>query len=534
MDTLVAPATTASATPEKPHRWFLALVIAIVLAGCAVRLTNLGNKFYWADECSTSVWACGYPISDVRKVYSDGHVFKAQDLERFQHVNPDRNWTHTISYLVPDAKHPPGYFVLAHWWARLVGSDPAHMRLLSALLSLLAFPAIYWLCFELFGSTMVAALSMVLVAVSPLDFMWAQEARAYSLWTVFILTFCASLERAMRRRKLFDWMICCSALVLSFYTHLLSLLVGFSQTLQAVITAGGSRIRAASQCLSVLCLAVFAFSPWLFVLQANLSSTLKSWHWVERKVSLDHLFNRWTQQCSLLFCDFNLSLDNPLDIILRSLVVVLELYAVYFLWRRGERKAFWFVISLILSTSTPLLFQDLIHGGVRSLNPRYLIPCWIGIQLAVSYLLACQITATNWIKRTVWSVIAGALILAGGASCIRSCQSAVWWNKFDGPEALRVAEQVNRVDSPLLLCSKSFAISPGRFLSLARLLGPNVSLAVVSDPEAMKAADGFNHVFLLHMPGSVIACFRGPANFTLEQDAELGDQLWIAERCPRP
>jgi len=40
-----------------------------------------------------------------------------------------------------------------------------------------------------------------------------------------------------------------------------------------------------------------------------------------------------------------------------------------------------------------LVIPDLVLGGMRSIQARYLMPCYLGIPLAVAYLLATQITS---------------------------------------------------------------------------------------------------------------------------------------------
>ena len=62
------------------------------------------------------------------------------------------------------------------------------IRSLSALISLLIFPCIYWLCRELFNVPLsVPGVAIALMAISPIQLVYAQEAREYILWLVTII-----------------------------------------------------------------------------------------------------------------------------------------------------------------------------------------------------------------------------------------------------------------------------------------------------------------------------------------------------------
>ena len=62
------------------------------------------------------------------------------------------------------------------------------IRSLSALISLLVFPSVYWLCRELFNvPLLVPGVAIALMAISPIQLVYAEEAQEYILWLVTIL-----------------------------------------------------------------------------------------------------------------------------------------------------------------------------------------------------------------------------------------------------------------------------------------------------------------------------------------------------------
>jgi uncharacterized membrane protein len=75
--------------------------------------------------------------------------------------------------------HPPGYYLLLHFWLPLGQSETA-IRSLSALFSLGAIPLVYGLGRRLFGPP-VAALAALGMALFPFQVYFAQEARMYGV-----------------------------------------------------------------------------------------------------------------------------------------------------------------------------------------------------------------------------------------------------------------------------------------------------------------------------------------------------------------
>ena len=91
--------------------------------------------------------------------------------------------------------------VASHWYFIF------NIRLLSALISLLAFPAMYWLCLELFNSKLISWAAVSLIAISPFHVLYAQEARDSSLWIVSFFVLRAALLWAIRKKQILPWIV---------------------------------------------------------------------------------------------------------------------------------------------------------------------------------------------------------------------------------------------------------------------------------------------------------------------------------------
>src|SRR3712207_1759748 len=140
------------------------------------------------------------------------------------------------------------------------------------------------------------------------------------------------------------------------------------------------------------------------------------------------------------------------------------------------------------------LRADLIAGGQRSTVTRYLIPCFLGMQLAVAYLLATQITSRSgkiW-QQKLWQVVMLAVITVGVLSGVCISQSPVWWTKADDNTHHQIARSINQSRQPLLVSDTLFV----RVLSLSHHLDKKVKFQLVAEPTLPKIPDNFSDVFL--------------------------------------
>ena len=201
--------------------WLRFLIIISLVIGILLHFVNIDRKFYWGDEVFTSLRISGYTVPEMNEQLGNGRVFSIEDLHKYQYPNPEKNTIDTIkSIILEESQVAPLYFVMVRFWVEWFGNSVAVTRSFSAFISLLTFPCLYWLCQELFESSLIAWIAMALVAVSPIHLVYAQEARAYSLWVVTILISSAALLRAMRLKTKGAWSIYAATLPLGFYTQL--------------------------------------------------------------------------------------------------------------------------------------------------------------------------------------------------------------------------------------------------------------------------------------------------------------------------
>ncbi|MUL36283.1 glycosyltransferase family 39 protein [Gloeocapsopsis dulcis] len=204
----------------------LFLVIVLLLIGIFFRFTNLDRKVYWYDETITSLRVAGYRQTEVVQQIFNAKEISVQALQKYQKINLKTTLLATTYSLATEApQHPPLYFLVARFWTQWLGDSVATMRSLSALISILIFPCLYWLCLELFKTPLFGWIAVALMAVSPFHVLYAQEAREYSLWTVTTLLSSTTLLRAIRLKTKLSWIVYAATIVAGLYSFTFSLFI---------------------------------------------------------------------------------------------------------------------------------------------------------------------------------------------------------------------------------------------------------------------------------------------------------------------
>lgn len=504
-----------------PPSWLRFLIITLLVLGLFFRLANLDRKVYWFDETYTSLRTAGFTEAELVQNLSNSEIIDLEALQKYQRPNSEKNVIDTIKSLaLEDPQHPPLYYLLARFWMQGFGNSVAAMRSLPALISLLAFPGMYWLCLELFESPLMGWIAVALLAVSPLHILYAQEAREYSLWTVTILFSSLALLRAMRLNTKVSWLIYTIILTASLYTFLLSCFVAISHGIYVFIIEKFKFSKTLISYLLASFIGFVAFIPWIAVVVMNRvqMQSVTAWSGVIKK-PLGEMLKLWGINLSRVFIDFNYSSQDALasQIFLAFVIIFLVVllgYSFYFLCMNSPRRSWLFVLSLMATITLPFLLPDLVLGGVRSTTPRYFIPFYIGIQLAVSFLLANKIIAikNQAGHQKLWQLVMVIILSFGVLSCVMSSQSESWWHQTLNRDTPAVALIINKAARPLLISSNNsanilslsyllnpkvrFIFKPECYTSCNALKSKNQNLEIADQPNFSQIPDGFSDVFL--------------------------------------
>ncbi len=509
----IFPKSWSSFSPQ--WRW---LIITVLLIGIFFRFYNLDRKAYWFDETFTSLQASGYTVKEIVEQLPKNRPFSVETLKQFQTINSEKNFNDVVrSLAVEDAHHTPLYHILLRIWMQIFGSSVAAVRSFSAVLSLLAFPALYWLCLELFESQFTAWIALALFAVSPFEVLYAQEAREYSLWIVTILLTSATLLRAIRHRTQNSWGLYTFSLTLLLYTHIFSLLVAFGHGMYVAII---ERLKWRKNFIYYLLstgIAVLFFVPWILVIINNKKHIEQSVGWTLKPSNPLGLIKFWLLNLSRLFLDTDLEggiidwgFKNTFTEVFRLIVVLviacLVVYSFYFLWRNSFLKVWTFILILTGSFAVPFVLSDWIIKSQITTVTRYFIPTYLGIQLAVAYLLSTQLSnlsLKSW-QQTFYRALFVSILSLGILSCVTNSQATSWWNKSPSRSLynIEITKIINQAKSPLVISDQTI----NDLLALSHTLNPEVQLQWITSSKTFPDTSrwlGFTDIYVYRPSGKL-------------------------------
>ncbi|WP_040483597.1 glycosyltransferase family 39 protein [Lyngbya aestuarii] len=473
------------------HRYLVIFLGIVIILGVFFRFIELDRKVFWHDEIFTNLRSSGFTLSTVYPNFFSNQIVAAPELLNYQKIKPDSTFKDTISSLmIDDPQHPPLYFLLARGWMSIFGSSITASRFLPALLSLFALPLMYGLALELFGSHFTALLATAFLSLSPIDILYAQTARQYSLLTVFMIGSSYLLLKSIRLNSWLFWGFYSLACTLGLYTHPLFGLTMIAHGAYIVLLSTSSQFnkntpRLVIKYLIALTITLILFSPWINILVSNFQSAINTTNWTKTPITSGDLIKYWILSFTSLFIDIDFGFNNPWTYLLRLPFGMLIIVALYQVCERTPRMTRQFILTSILVPFVILVLPDLLMGGRRSSITRYLIVCFPGIQLAVTYLFAIHINSGRFSFVDgvhLWRGMLALCLTASLISCSLSADSQTWWSKHISYWNPEIARLVNTVNSPYVVTDQGDNyINFGEIISLSHLLDNDVKFILMSE-----------------------------------------------------
>jgi len=506
-------------------KWFKYIVIVVIVLGVLLRFHNLELRPYWGDEAATSVEIHGsdYDSPEFQNKFFN-RVITAKELNKFLYPDTRSNAVKTLSLIAKkEPQLSPLYFILQGFWIKIFGNTIATIRSFSALLGVLVVLSIYWLSMQLFHSRTTALIAMAIVATSPFQLVYSQEARPYMLWSLIIVLSNIALLRAVNKPGPINWIIYCFSIILSLYTHIFSLLVYAGHVLFLLIY---EKFRITRKLISLIISAIaalFCFSPWMFNFILN---TDKSPSW-----SFDKFYNipfyyllHYFHNLGIVFADFNVGVISPKIVqifyaLLILGIITIVILALRFLYLKGDNLPRSFLISVLIMSFLPLFLKDLFLGGGVTQVIRYFVPDWLAIELIVAYWLSNKIRLAGRPKIIGLGLLLS-LLLIGLISDLLMTNSDLWWNKLEGNFYRQYANQViAKAKNPLLITDDPYFPAA---VSLSTLVDPNVRFLLFSGNAEVHIPSGESDVFLFLYIPSEDMIKRVQKNYKLEHVALKG------------
>ncbi|MEM1368610.1 MAG: hypothetical protein AAGG02_11450 [Cyanobacteria bacterium P01_H01_bin.15] len=498
----------SGAQPTSLHlRSLWVMVVVVILLGLLLRGVNLGRKPLWPDEGFTRIRVSGYTAAEAEEFIFNDRIVTVEEFERFQRPAPNTSWRDTVSGLAKEEPQlAPLYFLGARWWAQWLGPSLLVQRSLGVLFSVLSFPALFWLGWELFNSRLMAALALAFYGVSPIFLPYAQSARHYSAWILWVGLASAVLLRTARnsphgsstvlRSQVRNWSLYTGLLILGLYTHLLTLLVMLGH---GIFMLGYARWRWNRMFWGYLVASGIAsglIMPWLWIAVRNREAVQNTTVWLTRSKPLGEMV--WGQLVNLAkgFVYWRFAPEWVL-VLIGCVILGLSLWGLATLPQ--SRYARLFLCALVGASYLPFLWADLMLGGQRSLQDRYLLVGYLAIYFAIAYLLIRHIVAGH--HRYLWSGLTCIMLSAGLISSSVGALSESWWGLSEFH--VEIPKIVNQTKKPLIISQDIFFSQLG-FLHQYRSDMNLLLLPKTASTPDFSIPDSYSDVFIFNPPPELL------------------------------
>lgn len=430
--------------------WQQAILVLFVLLGIALRFVALDRKPLWNDEAASLLYLTGHRMEELRHAGAQssrpGLIWAQQAAAalRLSESTSGSPWHTVESLALEDPNHPPLYPLMTRAWVSVWGdSNPWVARAFSAALSLLLLPALFFLARELSPQLPLKGwIALSLAAVSPLHFLYAREIREYILWLLWIALSSLFLLRATRpaqsaavlrkKRARWSWVAYGATVALGLYTFPLMIWVVAAQGIFMAVRARAFwRPWAGATGAAAL-----LYLPWLVVLWKFRAQALEKTQWLTHQAPWHFYPRSWASSVFRVFFDPNFSWQHPLGLLILELLAILLCLGVVgwsLLSLRKSSRERTFLLCLAVSAFLPMIVMDAFDLGRRSIIPRYQLPLWLAVQLAVSLHLSRAWSSSKKLERQRAQVAWVALLILGAVSGYLNLRSRTWWNQERTP-----------------------------------------------------------------------------------------------------
>jgi uncharacterized membrane protein len=431
---------------------------------------------YWGDEIVTSLRMSGYTTEEVIQNLSSKAYFSISDLQEYQRPNIKNDLTATIKGLiVEEPQHAPIYFILARLWVQIFnnfGDGVIAIRSFSVFIGLISFSCLYWLCFELFKSHSAGLISVAMLAVSPFNFVYSQEARPPAIWILGIIVSNALFLRAIRLNTKLDWITYTISIVFNLYSFIFSLLVFIGH---GIYIFAIQKFRLTKLVISYsisMILGMMCFIPWILILVSNLKTISIAVGWSSEKIGTLNLLR--------------MSLNNLRDVYfslgdgyayLTFVLLIIIVFSLYYLIRASSKTVWYFVFILFGITIVAILLPDLLNSGTRrSAASRYFVASYLGLNLALTYLFDAYITHENSFAKYINifnRLVSTSLLILGLISCVAISQADLSFNQATYRNITNISRTINSYKDPLIISNYKYTNNIIGMIGLSYKIRPN-------------------------------------------------------------
>lgn len=398
------------------------MVAALFTLGVFLRFQNLATRHFWHDELLTSLRAAGAEEADLAKLARSSLHTPVSVSDVHELLRPSGEIS-LVGFI--ERSHTQGYFpvyyLLLRGWMQIWGSEVIDVRALSAVLSVCGLCFAYLLGRRLSGNVLGGLACLSVLAVSPLQVLFAQENRFYALLILSTLAshFCLHrfLTEGQKRRDLIAYLF---SIVVGLFTHLLFVFNVAAHVVIIFIFYLYNHNQFSSRTFWSF------FSTFLIAGLLPAAWVLKKVFEVNLKFHHSSSFKPWTTLLSegtgnLMQSLFALPADVVLPVWL-SIALILILIVMLVLFARTKRLSLatrLFILIPFVLPALVLIGGDLVFATSRVTIPRYLTLLGTGLSLFVGVGLSTLLVRNSrWYRALAAAIMLGLLSIGAYSSLI--------------------------------------------------------------------------------------------------------------------
>jgi uncharacterized membrane protein len=486
------------ARPGGALRYISIVAWCAIILGAVFRLVQLPTRMFFDDEGITQMRVAGHTADEMWRTIYDGRQRTALALRQYTTVDASSTPARLIASLMSeDAQHAPLFYIAELGAVRAFGNALVVWRLLPALFGILGIAAAFALARALFTNAQTGLIAAALFAVSPIERIYSEQAREYSLFTLLVLVATLALVWATRAKTVRGWLLYALLAALGLYV---SPLMGLAVAAHAAFVIGVSRADGRRETLlafaAAVAAAIVAYAPWIYQLAAHRADIAATNAWSAQTWPFARLAAKWIFNIGSTFFDL-----EYIDLRWSVLFIIALIAAAIALergFRTADREARWLLTSLILVPAITLALSDLLLGEHRSAVARYALPVFAGLTILAAHGLA---------HRPVFATL---VIATGFISCAIGTLHPSWWDNDKNTDDVRIAQIISRAPHAQIVSG----VAPQTLITFVRVLDDPVRISLRPNLSGVRF-ERADPVFVLDPDAQELAALRRQSGLRL-------------------
>ncbi len=299
------------------------LLCATIITGVILRIYNLTAVSLWHDEAFSAL------------------------LIKY-------NFQEMIDRIILDV-HPPFYYIVLRFWDVFFENSLFSIRMFSVFFSVLIILATYLFVKTAFKNSKLALFSSAIVAISPFQIQYAQEARMYALGSFLIIISSYFLLQALNKKTINKknaawiwWLLYAISVSAAIYTHYYIVFSIFAQALFVFYyffkklkfsPTQWLKNKSFQLCLASYALVTVSYLPWLKIFLAQLSQVQEN-YWIPK-------MDFWSVPCTFYKLTTGSGINSSDDKWILIILTVIILIAIAYALKKIKTQAKWLVFFML-------------------------------------------------------------------------------------------------------------------------------------------------------------------------------------------